>query len=569
MPSYLIEGSNEQARNYALAAAKDGKITYSISTNTNPIKANWINRIYEYMGKLLGIKFVEANEAGEFRLTLADPDYKDLPKIDYLVSNSGEIHWSSVHNTKQYGGVEDQRMLVRAIGNSLGLSRLNWKWREAGNTGEYTSKNTIMSNTPWDRGFDWGHTVFYTEDDKNALKLIYNSIVTDGVSGDHVLHIQRVKEDLLIGANGQIDEFRLVAKGMNADNKNAIWRDPITGLDWVNDYNIPTIVNFNPYEGDRILISRRLFMPANPINPQTPVPIAIKVGDGIKEVDSLTYLNNIKINFKLNLSNADEQETILTSKNVMFNDAGKLMLNVNGEHEGYGPPPVTGNGQLLAFIDAVGANLLEFKSEWIVLMNEIDDITNPSPEEHLYLAGNQIKFDKDSSNYKLYNLGSGRFRIKENGSESIDIPSSIDSLSFNDKTVSITKDIKEVFDQVDSINAPSAQIFRLYNAAFARFPDAEGLRYWINDYKTQNIKNISSNFIISNEFISKYGQNNATSNFVDNLYLNILGRLPDESGKNYWVNQINSGKETRSLVLLGFSESIENKGIFSDLTGLK
>ena len=121
----------------------------------------------------------------------------------------------------------------------------------------------------------------------------------------------------------------------------------------------------------------------------------------------------------------------------------------------------------------------------------------------------------------------------------------------------------------DAINNPSAQIFRLYNAAFARFPDADGLRYWINDYKTQSIRSISSNFIISNEFISKYGQNNTTSNFVDNLYLNILGRLPDESGKIYWVNQINSGKETRSLVLLGFSESIENKGIFTDLTGLK
>lgn len=161
------------------------------------------------------------------------------------------------------------------------------------------------------------------------------------------------------------------------------------------------------------------------------------------------------------------------------------------------------------------------------------------------------------------------FAVENQTTKETDLITGIEYIIFTDKKIDVNTEIYQVFNQVDSINSPSAQIFRLYNAAFARFPDAEGLRYWINDYKTQNIKNISSNFIISNEFVSKYGQNNTTSNFVDNLYLNILGRLPDESGKNYWVNQINSGKETRSLVLLGFSESIENKGIFSDLTGLK
>lgn len=150
----------------------------------------------------------------------------------------------------------------------------------------------------------------------------------------------------------------------------------------------------------------------------------------------------------------------------------------------------------------------------------------------------------------------------------------IEYIQFEDQKVDVSRDILNVFHQLDgykpdAINNPPAQIFRLYNAAFARFPDADGLRYWINDYKTQSIRSISSNFIISNEFISKYGQNNTTTNFVDNLYVKILGRLPDESGKNYWVNQIDSGKESRSLVLLGFSESSENKGIFTDLTGLK
>ena len=205
MPSYLIESSNAGPRNYALQAAKDGKISYSISSNTSAIFSNWIDRIYEYTSKLIGIKFEKVITGSDFRISLETPDYKDLYPMDYMVDTNGLIRWTSIHNTRQYGGVEDQRTLVRAIGNSLGLSRLNWRWREAGNTGEYTTKDTIMSDIPWDRGFDWGHTVFFTEDDKTSLKEIYNSNVVDGKQGDYVIHIQRIKEDLLIGANGQID----------------------------------------------------------------------------------------------------------------------------------------------------------------------------------------------------------------------------------------------------------------------------------------------------------------------------------------------------------------------------
>lgn len=370
MPSYLTESSNAPTRNYALAAAQDGVVTYAVSTNTNPVIANWIDRIYEYTAKLLGISFSKVSSGAEFEISLTAPDYKELYDKDYTVNDSGKIRWTSVHNTKQYGGVDDQRTLIKAIGNSLGLSKLNWKWVEAGNKGEYTTKDTIMSDVPWDRGYDFGHTVFFTEDDKNSLKEIYGRSVVDGITGARLVHIQRMKEDLLIGANGQIDEFRLVAKGMNADNKDAISYDPKTGWDWVNDYNIPTIVNFNPYEGDRILISRRLYMYDNPIHPDTPIPLKIRVGKDLQEVNAAEYLNNIEIDFNLNLTAAEEYATILTSKNTMFNDAGKLMLNVNGESEAYGPQPVTGNGQLLAFVDIIGAGSLEFRSEWLGLWME-------------------------------------------------------------------------------------------------------------------------------------------------------------------------------------------------------
>ena len=51
------------------------------------------------------------------------------------------------------------------------------------------------------------------------------------------------------------------------------------------------------------------------------------------------------------------------------------------------------------------------------------------------------------------------------------------------------------------------------------------------------------------------------------LYINVLGRDYDQLGYNYWLTNLNDGVETRYELLLGFSESIENKVFFSDMTG--
>tara|TARA_B100000579_G_scaffold169164_1_gene137770 strand:- start:27 stop:236 length:210 start_codon:yes stop_codon:yes gene_type:complete len=58
------------------------------------------------------------------------------------------------------------------------------------------------------------------------------------------------------------------------------------------------------------------------------------------------------------------------------------------------------------------------------------------------------------------------------------------------------------------------------------------------------------------------------SGYVDTLYTNVLGRLPDAEGKVYWLGQLSSGRETRAEALLGFAESTENKELFSDMTGI-
>ena len=112
-------------------------------------------------------------------------------------------------------------------------------------------------------------------------------------------------------------------------------------------------------------------------------------------------------------------------------------------------------------------------------------------------------------------------------------------------------------------------MFRLYNAAFKRLPDADGLNYWITQYTSgsNDDRTIASSFIESAEFKQRYGENVSNAKYVETLYTNVLGRDYDIEGYNYWLGNLNAGNETRYELLLGFAESNENKALFTDMTG--
>ena len=171
-------------------------------------------------------------------------------------------------------------------------------------------------------------------------------------------------------------------------------------------------------------------------------------------------------------------------------------------------------------------------------------------------------------NYQFYNLGGNRQGIQMEGTSAIDEITGISTLTFNDSRISVSDDIIGVFTQVTGKETKDAQMFRLYNT-FNRFPDSNGFKYWINEYSKgiTDYRKIAESFMISNEFKQRYGLTNTNLDFVTNMYKNILGRLPDSDGLNYWVSNLNAGTNSRVDVLGGFSESIENKNLFSQVTG--
>lgn len=102
--------------------------------------------------------------------------------------------------------------------------------------------------------------------------------------------------------------------------------------------------------------------------------------------------------------------------------------------------------------------------------------------------------------------------------------------------------------------APAVQ--RLYLAFFLRESDAGGLAYWASQTQSgMEIEAISDFFATSEEFGVRYGEL-TDREFIARVYLNVLGRQPDEGGYAYWVSQMRGGL-TRGELMVGFSDSAE------------
>jgi hypothetical protein len=112
------------------------------------------------------------------------------------------------------------------------------------------------------------------------------------------------------------------------------------------------------------------------------------------------------------------------------------------------------------------------------------------------------------------------------------------------------------------VEGVAGQAYRLYQAAFDRAPDTDGLGYWIRELDGQkgDLAWMANNFILSDEFRSTYGSPDTVSNqdFLTLVYNNVLNRGPDAEGFIYWMDELSNGF-ARERVLASFSESLENK----------
>lgn len=118
------------------------------------------------------------------------------------------------------------------------------------------------------------------------------------------------------------------------------------------------------------------------------------------------------------------------------------------------------------------------------------------------------------------------------------------------------------------LDGAAGKAYRVYQAAFDRVPDAGGLSFWIDamDHGVA-LATVAAGFVASAEFAALYGANATPIEFVTRLYANVLHRLPDQSGFDFWVGALERGL-ARPDMLAEFSESPENRiqliGVMAD-----
>lgn len=165
--------------------------------------------------------------------------------------------------------------------------------------------------------------------------------------------------------------------------------------------------------------------------------------------------------------------------------------------------------------------------------------------------GNVVSFNGNRANYTITSNSNG-YTVKDNvGTDgTIDVASTVEQLLFKD--VSVNLQIAQLSNSiaVSDLNA----IIELYIAYFNRIPDANGLAYWITQFKNGiPIEKIGESFYIAaiqDAALTGYAPDANNVDFVTTVYRNVLSRTPpDKAGLDYWTTGLANGTVTRGNVV--------------------
>lgn len=133
------------------------------------------------------------------------------------------------------------------------------------------------------------------------------------------------------------------------------------------------------------------------------------------------------------------------------------------------------------------------------------------------------------------------------GSGGADTLRNVERLVFDDGNVAL------------DVDGTAGQAYRLYQAAFERAPDADGLAFWIDAMDGgAGVQEVARDFLASAEFTGRHGQL-SDAGFLDVLYGHVLHRAPDAAGFGFWLAALQVHHATRADVLAQFSDSAENR----------
>ncbi|MFC6640140.1 DUF4214 domain-containing protein [Sulfitobacter sp. JBTF-M27] len=99
------------------------------------------------------------------------------------------------------------------------------------------------------------------------------------------------------------------------------------------------------------------------------------------------------------------------------------------------------------------------------------------------------------------------------------------------------------------------ELIGVYIAYFNRAPDAIGLSFWATEFANgMSLEQISSLFADQDETEAAYPETSSNAYFATIVYNNVLGRIPDQEGFDFWVNTLDAGAITRDQFILAVLE---------------
>lgn len=125
--------------------------------------------------------------------------------------------------------------------------------------------------------------------------------------------------------------------------------------------------------------------------------------------------------------------------------------------------------------------------------------------------------------------------------DGFDVLYDVELLDFSDTQFNLTQ-----FAGTTGLSAQAFESFvEIYIAYFNRAPDAIGLNFWGTAFANgTTLEEMATLFVDQDETRTTYPEGTSSTDFVTAVYDNLLGRIPDQAGFDFWVDMLNRSNVT-------------------------
>jgi serralysin len=181
-------------------------------------------------------------------------------------------------------------------------------------------------------------------------------------------------------------------------------------------------------------------------------------------------------------------------------------------------------------------------------------------------AGNDVIDGNDGLDLAYYpgsqtsytlTLGADAITVQDRRADGVgtDTLRNIEIVEFYSEDDRQTLDLQQFGGPASLSGADLESFIELYIAYFNRAPDALGLNFWGTAFANgTTLQEMASLFIDQPETRATYAEDLSNEDFATAVYENVLGRVPDQDGFEFWVGVLDSGAVSRDQFILSVLE---------------